>query len=104
MDCLLYYVAELLLIIYWYFFVCCMSKEAQTYAEDTGLLFMETSAKTAMNVIELFLAIGEWSLLCTFESKTPLTIHKHLFSVSAIVLVQAVCVNLLQIFWWEVKP
>lgn len=33
-------------------------KEAQTYAEDTGLLFMETSAKTAMNVNELFLAIG----------------------------------------------
>lgn len=36
-----------------------MVKEAQTYAEDTGLLFMETSAKTAMNVNELFLAIGE---------------------------------------------
>lgn len=34
-------------------------KEAQAYAEDTGLLFMETSAKTAMNVNELFLAIGE---------------------------------------------
>lgn len=34
-------------------------QEAQTYAEDTGLLFMETSAKTAMNVNELFLAIGE---------------------------------------------
>ncbi|MGH0158754.1 UNVERIFIED_CONTAM: hypothetical protein FKN15_055517 [Acipenser sinensis] len=33
-------------------------EEAQTYAEDTGLLFMETSAKTAMNVNELFLAIG----------------------------------------------
>ena len=34
-------------------------QEAQTYAEDTGLLFMETSAKTAMNVNELFLAIGK---------------------------------------------
>lgn len=34
-------------------------QEAQTYAEDTGLLFMETSAKTAMNVNDLFLAIGE---------------------------------------------
>ena len=34
-------------------------QEAQTYADDTGLLFMETSAKTAMNVNELFLAIGE---------------------------------------------
>lgn len=40
-----------------------MVKEAQTYAEDTGLLFMETSAKTAMNVNELFLAIGECCVL-----------------------------------------
>lgn len=35
-------------------------QEAQAYAEDNGLLFMETSAKTAMNVNEIFLAIG-WS-------------------------------------------
>lgn len=34
-------------------------EEAQTYAEENGLLFMETSAKTAMNVNEIFLAIGE---------------------------------------------
>lgn len=44
---------------YMSWFVCCLLQEAQTYAEDTGLLFMETSAKTAMNVNELFLAIGE---------------------------------------------
>lgn len=36
--------------------------EAQTYADENGLLFMETSAKTAMNVNDIFLAIGE---LCT---------------------------------------
>ncbi|UYV76093.1 Rab5 [Cordylochernes scorpioides] len=37
-------------------------EEAQSYAEDNGLLFMETSAKTAMNVNDIFLAIGECSL------------------------------------------
>lgn len=42
-----------------------MKKDAQTYAEDTGLLFMETSAKTAMNVNELFLAIGEFPVIYT---------------------------------------
>ncbi len=38
-------------------------QEAQAYSEENGLLFMETSAKTAMNVNELFLAIGELILL-----------------------------------------
>lgn len=33
-------------------------EEAQTYADENGLVFMETSAKTAMNVNEIFLAIG----------------------------------------------
>lgn len=33
--------------------------EAQAYAHENGLLFMETSAKTAMNVNDIFLAIGE---------------------------------------------
>ena len=31
----------------------------QQYAEENGLLFMEVSAKTAQNVNEIFLAIGE---------------------------------------------
>lgn len=33
-------------------------EEAQAYADENGLLFMETSAKTAMNVNEIFLAIA----------------------------------------------
>lgn len=37
----------------------CPWQEAQAYADDNSLLFMETSAKTAMNVNDLFLAIGE---------------------------------------------
>lgn len=35
-------------------------EEAKQYAEENGLLFMETSAKTAMNVNDIFLAIGEF--------------------------------------------
>lgn len=38
-------------------------EEAQTYADENGLLFMETSAKTAMNVNDIFLAIGESAIL-----------------------------------------
>ncbi|CAI8049753.1 Ras-related protein Rab-5C [Geodia barretti] len=35
-------------------------EDAQSYAEDNGLLFMETSAKSDQNVQELFLAIGTY--------------------------------------------
>lgn len=41
----------------------CPNQEAQAYADDNSLLFMETSAKTAMNVNEIFMAIGELPLL-----------------------------------------
>lgn len=32
--------------------------EAKSYAEENNLLFMETSAKTAVNVVEVFSAIA----------------------------------------------
>lgn len=35
------------------------SSEAQQFADENGLLFMETSAKTAQNVKEMFLAIAK---------------------------------------------
>lgn len=37
-------------------------QEAQAYADENGLLFMETSAKTANNVNEIFMAIGRFHL------------------------------------------
>ena len=34
-------------------------QEAESYAKENNLLYMETSAKTALNVNDLFLQIGE---------------------------------------------
>lgn len=39
------------------------AQEAQQFADEEGLLFFETSAKSAQNVTELFTAIGSSSLI-----------------------------------------
>ena len=36
-----------------------LMQEAKTYAQENGLFFMETSAKTAINVNDIFYEIGE---------------------------------------------
>uniref|UniRef100_A0A672M161 RAB5C, member RAS oncogene family n=1 Tax=Sinocyclocheilus grahami TaxID=75366 RepID=A0A672M161_SINGR len=60
-------------------------EEAQAYADDNSLLFMETSAKTAMNVNEIFMAIGTISFLLLTLFNTCTFIYKHkLRHVSAI--------------------
>lgn len=55
-------------------------EEAQGYAEENGLLFMETSAKTAMNVNEIFLAIGEIFVYERDQSKSGRIVELFVFS------------------------
>lgn len=38
------------------------SEDAQAYVDEAGIMFMETSAKTASNVNELFVAIGTFAM------------------------------------------
>ena len=41
-------------------FLCvCAPQEVEAYAQEEKLLFMETSAKTAFNVVEIFAAIAK---------------------------------------------
>lgn len=44
-------------------------QEAQSYAQENGLFFMETSAKTAINVNDIFYEIGNlFRILVDLES------------------------------------
>ena len=45
--------------------------EAQSYADENGIFFMETSAKTAANVNELFVAIARKLPRATSTAKQP---------------------------------
>ena len=38
------------------------SEDAQAYVDEAGIMFMETSAKTASNVNELLVAIGTFAM------------------------------------------
>lgn len=49
-------------------------QDAQSYADDNSLLFMETSAKTSMNVNEIFMAIGRVTL--TFHANADAMLRK----------------------------
>nr|GMD05424.1 glycosyltransferase family protein 64 C3 [Ipomoea batatas] len=62
--------------LFWLMPCCKLGKEAQKYAEENGLFFMETSAKTAANVNDVFYEIGK-SLFKSFlvyneESTQPM--------------------------------
>lgn len=46
-------------------------QEAQVYAQENGLFFMETSAKTATNVNDIFYEIGMLLLMIRFKYLVP---------------------------------
>lgn len=51
-------------------------EDAQAYADEAGLLFFETSAKTAQNVDNLFAAIGK----CLDSSFCVLVLTENIYS------------------------
>lgn len=55
---------------YWGHFFKWLWQEGEQYAKDNGLFFLETSAKTAQNVNELFYEIGNSSLFLIIVSIT----------------------------------
>ena len=61
-------------------------QSVQSYVEENGLLFMETSAKTAQNVNELFVEIGFFLFLYTIPALLSFLFTPSLFSLSFFLL------------------
>ena len=58
------------------------SEEAQQYANDNEIIFLETSAKTSLNVRNLFIEIGEYFV----HSTVIISIEMHRSTLSAFFL------------------
>ncbi|KAF3783806.1 Ras-related protein [Nymphaea thermarum] len=55
----------MLIAFFWYIHNVFLFQEGQAYAQENGLFFIETSAKTATNVNEIFYEIVDWMRLST---------------------------------------
>lgn len=71
--------------------------EASQYAEENALLFLETSAKTAMNVDEIFLAIGEFQSIGSLIT-VILRILKEIYEEKFVVVRYVSCETVSEIF------
>lgn len=70
-ECIMLWNCIDLVTIMFHIFTYHSPQEAQAYADDNSLLFMETSAKTAVNVSEIFMAIGKWTLADLIRQLSP---------------------------------
>lgn len=80
----------------------CMAQEAKTYAQENGLFFMETSAKTAINVNDVFHEIGEfrsWIIsvvdFCTLTELVGYLVYKNVQSLLLLISKRICILNLI---------
>lgn len=55
------------------------TEEAQQYALDNDIIYLETSAKTSLNVRELFIAIGKYTLCIFLSYLSLLRFIRHIY-------------------------